>query len=131
MSVPTMTPLDRRPTMPQRGAMVARQSAYAADAYLYDRRTSAFQGFRRAIVDALPLRPGDTVLDVGCGTGLCFEMLLDRVGPTGQVIGIDASPEMIGMARARAGRAGWDNVLVTESPVAAAHIDVTADAALF
>ena len=50
-------------------------TAYARDAMEYDRRTSAFERYRGMIVDALPLRRGDTVIDAGCGTGLCFAAL--------------------------------------------------------
>src|SRR4051812_31993212 len=105
--------------------------AYASDACRYDDRTRVFQRFRQAIVDALPLSPGDVVLDVGCGTGLCFDPILDKVGPTGRVVGIDAAPEMVAMAPDGVEAAGWDNVEVHESAVADARIEVTADAALF
>jgi len=105
--------------------------AYQSGAHRYDERTRVFQRFREEIVEALPLRPGDVVLDVGCGTGLCFSTLLDRVGPTGRVIGLDAAPEMVTVAHDRVDRAGWDNVEVHRTPAAEARLDVTADAALF
>jgi demethylmenaquinone methyltransferase/2-methoxy-6-polyprenyl-1,4-benzoquinol methylase len=108
-----------------------RQLAYTKDAHLYDQRTRVFQDFRRAIVDTLPLRPGDMVLDVGCGTGLCFPMLIEKVGVRGHIVGIDASPDMVVVARQRVAREGWRNVTVIESPVANAQIPVGADAALF
>jgi SAM-dependent methyltransferase len=107
------------------------QRAYTEDAHLYEPRTRAFQSFRRAIVDALPLRPGDVVLDVGCGTGLCFPLLRERIGPRGCIVGIDASADMVALARERVAREGWRNVVVMRSPVADAQIPVTADAALF
>src|SRR3984885_5844266 len=73
---------------------VPRQAAYCEDAHSYDQRTRAFQSYRQAIVEALPVDPGQVVLDVGCGTGLCCGMLLEKVGSAGGVIGIEASPEM-------------------------------------
>ena len=53
----------------------ARQPAYSEDARSYDRKTGAFQAYRQAIVGALPVRRGQVVLDVGCGTGLCSGFL--------------------------------------------------------
>jgi demethylmenaquinone methyltransferase/2-methoxy-6-polyprenyl-1,4-benzoquinol methylase len=105
--------------------------AYATDADRYDDRTRVFQHFRQEIVDALPLCAGDVVLDVGCGTGLCFEALVERVGPTGRVIGIDAAPDMVTVARQRVAGAGWTNVELHDAPVADVHLEVAADAALF
>lgn len=40
-------------------------------------------------VAALPLCPGDTVVEIGCGTGLNFGLLVDEVGETGRIIGVD------------------------------------------
>ena len=55
--------------------------------------------YRRRAVDALRLRPGQRVLDVGCGTGLNFRLLADAVGPSGLVVGTDLSRSMLGGAR--------------------------------
>jgi demethylmenaquinone methyltransferase/2-methoxy-6-polyprenyl-1,4-benzoquinol methylase len=114
---------------PPRG--VARQRAYSEDARSYDRMTGACQGFRRATVDALPVRPGQVVLDVGCGTGLCFGLLLEKVGAEGGVVGIEESPEMAVMALERIEKAGWRNATVVQSRAEEAEIALTADAALF
>ena len=65
--------------------------AYAEHADSYDQDISVHDRWRRSLVDALSLRPGDTVLDVGCGTGLCFPHLLDRIGPSGVIIGRSGS----------------------------------------
>jgi SAM-dependent methyltransferase len=108
-----------------------RQPAYAEDARWYDWRTRAFAGYRRAIVDALPLRAGDTVLDIGCGTGQCFPLLRERIGAGGQVIGIEVAPEMAALARARVVAEGWRNVTVVAADAAKAVIPAGADAALF
>jgi SAM-dependent methyltransferase len=108
-----------------------RQSAYYEHARSYNRDTSVFQPYRRAVVEALPLQPGQVVLDVGCGTGLCFGLLRDKVGPGGTVIGIEESPQMAAVAREHIAREGWHNVTVVQSPAEDARLEATADAALF
>jgi ubiquinone/menaquinone biosynthesis C-methylase UbiE len=82
-------------------------------------------------IESLQLRPGDTVIDVACGTGLNFRLLEEEVGEDGQVIGIDLSPEMIVQARQRVADEGWRNVTLIEAAVEDARIGATADAALF
>ncbi|WP_262174596.1 methyltransferase domain-containing protein [Haloarcula laminariae] len=57
--------------------------------------------FRDRTVAALSLERGDTVLDVGCGPGPNFERLAGAVGPTGTIVGVDASPGMVKRARER------------------------------
>jgi demethylmenaquinone methyltransferase/2-methoxy-6-polyprenyl-1,4-benzoquinol methylase len=108
-----------------------RQSAYGERARSYERDTEAFQPYRRAVVEALPLRSGQVVLDVGCGTGLCCGLLRNKVGPEGGVVGIEESPEMAAVAREHIACEGWDNVTVVQAPAEDAEIGLTADAALF
>jgi SAM-dependent methyltransferase len=50
------------------------------------------------------LRPGETVVDLGCGGGLDVLLAADKVGPEGKVIGIDMTSEMIELARRNAAR---------------------------
>jgi SAM-dependent methyltransferase len=109
----------------------ARLPAYGEHARSYDRDTGAFQQYRQAIVDALPVRPGQVVLDVGCGTGRCFGLLRERVGEGGGVVGIEESPEMAAVAREHIAEEGWRNVALVQSPAEDAQIAVAADAALF
>jgi ubiquinone/menaquinone biosynthesis C-methylase UbiE len=97
----------------------------------YDNATAAFNAFRAWAVDLLELTAGQVVLDVGCGTGLCFSMLQERIGPTGWVIGIDRSAEMLALANVRCVGQGWRNVTLIESDAESADIRRSADAALF
>ena len=107
------------------------QQAYGEHARSYGRDTAVFQTYRRAVVEALPLRRGQVVLDVGCGTGLCCGLLREKVGPGGGVVGIEESPEMAAVAREQIADEGWRNVTVVQSAAEEAQIGMTADAALF
>src|ERR1051326_5787944 len=107
------------------------QAAYHEHAPSYERDTAAFQPYRRAVVEALPLRQGHVVLDVGCGTGLCCGLLREKVGPAGEVVGIEESPEMAAVACEHIAREGWDNVTVVQASAEDAQVGRTADAALF
>jgi ubiquinone/menaquinone biosynthesis C-methylase UbiE len=105
--------------------------AYRSQAGDYDQRTDAFRLWRELLVQQLPIRRGDTVLDVGCGTGLCLPLLQHKVGRTGGIVGIDESEQMLQVAADRIAAHGWDNVHLIAAPVATAPIDGVADAALF
>ena len=50
------------------------------------------------------LKPGETVVDLGCGGGLDVFLAAARVGPTGKAIGIDMTPEMLELARSNAAK---------------------------
>jgi SAM-dependent methyltransferase len=97
----------------------------------YDHHMRRFARWQRMAVERLELRPGETVIDVACGTGLNFPLLEADVGQAGKIIGIDLSPEMIAQARQRVADEGWDNVTLLEASVEDAPIEATADAALF
>jgi SAM-dependent methyltransferase len=119
------------PPLAAQGGAAAEQTAYTRDAAQYDTRTSAFDVYRRRLVDLLPLRRGDVVLDIGCGTGLCFEQVRGRVGAEGAIVGVDASREMLTLAAARVAAHGWTNVVLVQAPVEDAEIPLVADHALF
>jgi ubiquinone/menaquinone biosynthesis C-methylase UbiE len=61
--------------------------------------------FREQLLELARLRSGESVLDVGCGTGSLAILAKKRVGSTASVCGVDASPEMIARARFKARRA--------------------------
>jgi ubiquinone/menaquinone biosynthesis C-methylase UbiE len=73
---------------------------------------------RDRMLELARLEPGEIVLDVGCGTGNLAIRAKRRVGPTGTVFGIDASPEMLARAGRKARKAGLD-IAFTEAPAQA------------
>jgi ubiquinone/menaquinone biosynthesis C-methylase UbiE len=84
--------------------------------------------FRESVVKLARLAPGESVLDVGCGTGSLAVAAKRQVGPTGTVYGIDASAEMIARANKKARKAGAEVVfkeaLAQEIPFPDGHFDV-------
>jgi len=73
----------------------------------YDRLATPMEAMGRAVVERLPLRGDETVVDAGCGSGRVTQALLDRL-PRGRVIAVDGSASMIDAARERL--AGEDRV---------------------
>lgn len=62
-----------------------------------------------APIDHLALQPGETVVDLGSGAGIDVFLAADAVGPSGKVIGVDMTPEMLARARRNAAKAGVTN----------------------
>jgi arsenite methyltransferase len=104
---------------------------YRAHAEGYDASAGRTMRLRRRTIEALKLRRGDAVLDVACGTGLSFPLLVAAVGGEGRVTGVELSPDMARRARERTARAGWANVTLIEAAAADAALVGPFDALLF
>lgn len=104
---------------------------YRRHARDYDASAQRTMALRRRTIARLGLQPGDVVLDAGCGTGLSFPLLLDAVGTSGRVIGVESSPDMLTLARERAAAAGWNNVTLLESAAEVVVLPHAVDALLF
>jgi SAM-dependent methyltransferase len=66
-------------------------------------RTRDIVGRRKLVRAALAARPGERILDVGCGPGFYLAELADEVGPEGALVGVDLSPQMLALAYRRLG----------------------------
>jgi len=81
-------------------------------------------------VRALGLRPGDTVIDVACGTGLNFPLIEEIIGPQGQIVGVDLTDAMLAHAQDRIETNGWSNVSLVQSDAAEFDFPAEVDAIL-
>ena len=72
-------------------------------------------GIRRKAVDRLQLSPGDSVLEIGCGTGGNLRFLREAVGLEGHIFGVDLSEGMLSKARQLCTKRKWKNVTLIHS----------------
>jgi ubiquinone/menaquinone biosynthesis C-methylase UbiE len=89
------------------------QAFYGRWARAYDwfsRLLPGLGSLRAEAADSLALTAGDTVVDLGCGTGANLGYLRERVGPEGTVVGVDLTPKMLSQAQAGVERSNWRNV---------------------
>jgi SAM-dependent methyltransferase len=145
--IPTPTAARRAlgavPSLPRRGARLVGQvvpagaprplvalERYRSLAHAYDGATATGEPYRRQTVETLAPLPGETVVEVGCGTGLNFELVQRGIGSGGRLLGVDPSPEMLEHARARVREHGWENVLLLEASAEEVRLPALADAAL-
>src|SRR5215831_10723568 len=80
---------------------------------------------RLRAVQELGLRPGDSVIDIACGTGLNFPLIEEMIGPNGRIVGVDMTDAMLAQARDRIETNGWSNVSLVQAD--AAEIDFPAE----
>lgn len=107
------------------------RNVYGRVAPLYDAALTPYRLFgvdrsREQMVDALDLSEGETVVDLGCGTGANFRHLRERVGETGQIVGVDLSKDMLDQAEKYVRRNGWANVELVQGDVVEYRLPVEA-----
>ena len=88
---------------------------YRRNARFYDILERPTRQMRERAIQQLALKPGDAVLDFGCGTGLSFEPLEQVIGPRGHIVGVELSPEMLAKAQERIVQHGWKNISLIEA----------------
>lgn len=105
------------------------------DATTYDQVAAPMTRWGSDVLERLPLRGDETVLDAGCGTGQITEQLIERL-PRGRVVALDGSPAMVEAARGRLARFG-DRVdfvtadLAAPLPLPDASVDAILSTATF
>lgn len=107
------------------------QANYARLAAIYDGEVKRMAAARRRAIEALELRAGMRVLDVGCGTGLSLLALSSAVGPGGSVTGFELSGPMIARAAAVVEKNDLKNVTLCQTAGEHFTSDAKFDAALF
>ena len=101
------------------------EDAYQKNAKYYDLALKVFYPlvglkigeYRKKAVSYLALKKGDFVIDLGCGTGLCFRLLVEKIGPSGKLLCVDISSEMLSAAEEKVKLAGWRNVELVHSDI--------------
>ncbi|MEA2309813.1 MAG: trans-aconitate 2-methyltransferase [Thermoleophilaceae bacterium] len=99
-------------------------SARDWDASTYERVSDPQVEWARQVLDRLPLRGDETVLDAGCGTGRVTQLLLERL-PRGRVVAVDAAPAMVEAASAALG----ERATVFQADLMELRLDEPVDAA--
>src|SRR5260370_8573724 len=85
--------------------------AFAYDLLVWLAARGKERAYRQRLAQLARFAPGESVLDVGCGTGTLAIVAKQSVGPAGKVVGVDPSPEMIARARKKARKAAADVTL--------------------
>ena len=85
---------------------------------------------RRRAAQALCLRPGDSVVEIGCGTGLNFSLIEQVIGPGGRIVGVDLTDAMLAQAQHRIEANGWRNVSLVQADAAEFDFPTEVDAIL-
>jgi demethylmenaquinone methyltransferase/2-methoxy-6-polyprenyl-1,4-benzoquinol methylase len=122
---PATTEIEERPVSPIDRSREHLIEVYRKKAKHYD-VTSHFypvpgypvRAQRVRAVQALRLRPGDSVVDIACGTGLNFRLIEELIGPDGRIVGVDLTDAMLTQARQRIETNGWRNISLVQADAA-------------
>ena len=93
-------------------------------------QSTLYAGHSEHILRIAGLAPGMRVLDVGCGPGDLAMLAARLTGPAGSVLGVDASPAAVRLARDRVAAAGVDNASFTHGVLPEVDIDAPVDAVI-
>jgi ubiquinone/menaquinone biosynthesis C-methylase UbiE len=85
---------------------------------------------RLRAVHALGLRPGGSVVDIACGTGLNFSLIEQAIGSGGTIVGVDLTDAMLAQAEQRIEANGWSNVSLVQADAAEFEFPAEVDAIL-
>jgi demethylmenaquinone methyltransferase/2-methoxy-6-polyprenyl-1,4-benzoquinol methylase len=85
---------------------------------------------RLRAVQALGLGPGDSVVDIACGTGLNFALIEEAIGPAGRIVGVDLTDAMLAQAQARIETNAWSNISLVHANAADFDFPAEVDAIL-
>src|SRR5205814_3201717 len=87
---------------------------YELQSGLYDATRWTFLYGRNRLIDSLNIRPGERILEIGCGTGRNFDLIQHYLQGTGELTGVDCSSPMLTKASQRIRTNGWKNVLLID-----------------
>ena len=96
-----------------RGRQIAHVMSYRGAPWL-ERDNRDAEEDTGALLKRMALVPGQTVADLGCGSGYYSRRMAEMVGPTGTVFAVDVQPEMLDLLRENAQQAGLDNIVAVQ-----------------
>ena len=106
---------------------------YRKSARHYDSTSQLYypqRAHRHRAVQALRLRPGDSVVEIACGTGLNFPLIEQEIGSEGRIVGVDLTDAMLAQAQHRIETNGWSNVSLVQADAAEFEFPSGVDAIL-
>jgi len=125
--VPENSPENNLPTMAANLSQIEYWNGPAAERWAIHQEAldRALEPFGLAVLERAGIRPGERVLDIGCGCGATTLAIADRIGESGHVLGIDVSSRMLAEAARRT--AGRSNVALLETDAATHPFSPSAD----